>query len=79
MSCSNVTSSSSSDDSSEDSEDTIPRKIQKVENFLEDIVQSYSNNTFKNHFRMSRTVAYELIGMVVALIHFIIIKILTSR
>ncbi|KAK9746039.1 hypothetical protein QE152_g6446 [Popillia japonica] len=57
---------SSETSSSSDVDVYVPRKkmrkeVSKIKLYVENIVASYSNNVFKQHFRMRREIAYKII------------------
>jgi len=41
----------------------VKRNVSKFKDFVEKTVPTYDDSTFKKHFRLSRSVAYRLIGM----------------
>lgn len=61
-------SSDSSSVSSEEEEESIQEKSKNtrvsVKFFIENTVQKYSNEEFKQHFRISRCTAYKLISKI---------------
>lgn len=56
------TSSSSASHSSSDSEEDLIVKRARIKDYLE-VVPKYTDLQFKQHFRLSRTVAEKVIGM----------------